>query len=71
MPQVYVLSSLSNWIDKRKNEITNFSDYDEGKLIIFGAEAVESFKDYEFGPGETFEKFKVRNMKNENVRMHE
>ncbi|XKL64380.1 hypothetical protein PGB90_004466 [Kerria lacca] len=55
---VYVLSSLSNWIDKRKNEITNFSDYDEGKLIIFGAEAVESFKDYEFGPGETFEKFK-------------
>ncbi|XP_065201567.1 Fanconi anemia group J protein homolog isoform X2 [Planococcus citri] len=47
---INTLCSLSTWIDRHKNNIAKMSDYDQGKFDMFGPTAVESFKDYKFGP---------------------
>lgn len=44
------MSSLSLWIDQHREDVTDLSDYDVGKWMLFGPDAVESFDDFEFGP---------------------
>lgn len=37
-------------MDQHKNDVNDLTDYDQSQLSMFGPQAVESFKDFEFGP---------------------
>lgn len=57
---------MSKWIDKHRDEVVDLSDYDQGKFTMCGSLAVNSFKDYEFGPSQ-FQHFEVCRFPNLNV----
>lgn len=42
------MSSLSLWIDQHRGEVTD-SDYNDGKWMMDGHQAVEKFEGFAFG----------------------